>query len=260
MKKKYRMYLILGVFIVTFVMLFMTFSKEITLSEDRKSKEITLSEDRKSDKKEIIKDNEKDEKKEIIFKTSEKSYFDDALFIGDSRTVGLCEYGDLDNADYFSSTGMSIYKLWKEVVSVKNVGRVSLQQLLEVKSYKKIYIMLGINELGYKTETTIEKYRETISALIDSQPDAIIYVCANLHVTKERSLKDELINNRNIDDFNTRLNTLTDNESIYYIDIKEKFDDGSGNLNSDYSNDNVHVLAKYYKDWSNWLCDNTIKP
>ena len=54
--------------------------------------------------------------KEDVFITSDSSYFDDALFIGDSRTVGLCEYGTLKNADYFASTGMSVYKLWNEKI------------------------------------------------------------------------------------------------------------------------------------------------
>lgn len=99
------------------------------------------------------------------FVTSDSSYFDNALFIGDSRTVGLCEYGTLDNADYFASTGMSIYKLWDETLSVENVGRVTLEELLNVKQYGKIYMMLGINELGYKVEKTIEENQMTIQKM-----------------------------------------------------------------------------------------------
>ena len=41
--------------------------------------------------------------------TVDASYFDDALFIGDSRTVGLKEYGTLNNATFFANTGLSIY-------------------------------------------------------------------------------------------------------------------------------------------------------
>ena len=47
-----------------------------------------------------------------------------------------------------------------------------------------------------------------------------IYLCANLHVTKTRSDRDELINNKMIDRFNRKLETLTDNKGIYYIDVK----------------------------------------
>ena len=35
--------------------------------------------------------------------------FDDVLFIGDSRTDGLSEYGHLGNADVFADSGLSAY-------------------------------------------------------------------------------------------------------------------------------------------------------
>ena len=87
---------------------------------------------------------------------------DDALFIGDSRTVGLMEYAGIDGADYFCTVGMSVYNIHKKPVSVPNVGKVTLTELLNSKKYGKIYIMLGINEVGYKFSNTIEKYRELI--------------------------------------------------------------------------------------------------
>jgi hypothetical protein len=46
-------------------------------------------------------------------------YFDDALFIGDSRTVGISEYGGLDNADFFADIGMSVYTVFTKIVSVE---------------------------------------------------------------------------------------------------------------------------------------------
>ena len=197
--------------------------------------------------------------KEDVFITSDSSYFDDALFIGDSRTVGLCEYGTLKNADYFASTGMSVYKLWNEKLSVEDVGKVSLHELLNIKRYGKIYIMLGINELGYKIEKTIAENEEMIRKIKGQQPEATIYLCANLHVTKTRSDRDELINNKMIDRFNRKLETLTDNKGIYYIDVNEEFDDENGNLRAECTGDDVHVYAKYYQDWSEWLCKNTVQ-
>ena len=58
---------------------------------------------------------------------ADKSYFDDALFIGDSRTVGISEYSDLKNATYFANTGMSVYNVLKEKVSIKSIGKVKLE-------------------------------------------------------------------------------------------------------------------------------------
>lgn len=193
------------------------------------------------------------------FKTSDKSYFDDALFIGDSRTVGLSEYGGLNNATFFSNTGMSVYNIHKTTVSIPSIGKVHLNELLQRKKYGKIYIMLGINELGYDLKKTIEKYDSLLKEIQSLQPNAIIYIEANLHVTKSRSDTDKLFNNKNINRFNNATKKLSNNQNVFYIDINEVFDDKSGSLRADYTNDNVHVYAKHYKKWGDWLATKTIK-
>ena len=44
--------------------------------------------------------------------------FSDALFIGDSRTVGLSEYADLGDADVFATIGLSSFKLFETEVDM----------------------------------------------------------------------------------------------------------------------------------------------
>lgn len=188
-----------------------------------------------------------------------KEYFDDALFIGDSRTVGISEYGDLNNAIFFANTGMSVYNVFEKNVSVPQVGKLKLEQLLTYKKFGKIYIMLGINELGYNREKTLKKYKDLLKFIQEKQSNAIIYIEANLHVTAERSNKDKTINNININKINNEISQLADNEKIFFIDVNEKFDDENGNLSSNYTQDNVHIYAKYYKEWSDWLSQNAVK-
>ena len=188
-----------------------------------------------------------------------KEYFEDALFIGDSRTVGISEYGDLNNAIFFANTGMSVYNVFEKNVSVPQVGKLKLEQLLTYKKFGKIYIMLGINELGYNQEKTLKKYKDLLKFIQEKQSNAIIYIEANLHVTAERSNKDKTINNININKINNEISQLADNEKIFFIDVNEKFDDENGNLSSNYTQDNVHIYAKYYKEWSDWLSQNAVK-
>ena len=45
----------------------------------------------------------------VQFVESGREYFDDALFIGDSRTEGIRDYGTLKNAQYFCHRGLSSY-------------------------------------------------------------------------------------------------------------------------------------------------------
>lgn len=200
-----------------------------------------------------------EETKKYEKQTVEKSYFDDALFIGDSRTVGISEFGGLNNATFFANTGMSVYNVFDKTVSVPKVGKVKLEQLVTSKKFGKVYIMLGINELGYNSNNTLKKYKELVEYVQKKQINAIIYIEANLHVAAERSNKDQFVNNTNINKFNNEISKLADNKRIFYIDINEKFDDKNGNLSSTYTQDNVHIYAKHYKEWSDWLSQNAVK-
>ena len=191
------------------------------------------------------------------FKTVDSTYLDDALFIGDSRTVGIMEYGGVEKATFFASTGLSVFKLDNELVSVKNVGRTTFSDLIGRKKYGKIYLMLGINEAGYPFESIKNKYSEVVKMLTDRQPDATIYLCANLHVTKKN--EKELINNALINKINNMISDIATENNLYYIDVNEIFDDRNGNLNQSYSNDNVHILAKYYRDWIAWICTKGVE-
>ena len=182
---------------------------------------------------------------------------EDALFIGDSRTVGLMEYGGIDGADYFCTVGMSVYNIYKKPVSVSNVGKVTLTELLNSKKYGKIYIMLGINEVGYKFSSTLEKYSELIAFIKGKQPEAVIFIQANLHVTKSRSDSDKVVNNTAINDLNTELAKLADGKSNFYLDANILFDDKTGALSSDKSGDSTHLYAKYYSEWGKWIIRQT---
>lgn len=193
-----------------------------------------------------------------VFEKSDISYFDDALFVGDSRTVGLSEYGSFKNSDFFCTTGMSVYKLEDSTVSIDGIGKTTIDNLLDNKEYKKIYIMLGINEIGYDFDNTIEKYGQWLDYIHEKQPDALIFIQGNLHVTKSRSESDNYVNNSMIDRFNNKISEFENGKNRFYIDINEYFDDGEGNLPEDYTSDSTHVYAKYYTEWCDWLCTKTI--
>ncbi len=192
------------------------------------------------------------------FTNVSSSYFNDALFIGDSRTVGIRDYGTLKNATYFCDVGMSSFNIYNKSISVKGVGKVSFEKLLSKKKFGKVYIMLGINELGYNFNNIITKYKSIVNLVKKYQPDAIIYIEGNLHVSKTRNDKDKVINNNRINRLNSKMSLIANNSNIFYIDINELFDDKDGNLISSYTSDGTHVYAKYYKDWCNWLMKHAV--
>lgn len=188
---------------------------------------------------------------------SDSTYFDDALFIGDSRTVGLKEYGTLNNADYFATPGLSVYTVPKTRMAVGD-EELSLEDFLEQKDYGKIYLMLGMNELGYDFAQTVERYRTFVEELLSSEPGVILYLCANMHVTITRSENDTIYNNASINRMNAEIENLAEEKELPYLDINVLFDDEQGNLNAEYASDDSHVLGRYYETWCEWLRSKTV--
>ncbi len=182
---------------------------------------------------------------------------ENTLFIGDSRTVGLMEYAKIEGADFFCTVGMNVFEIYDENVSVPGVGRLKISELLENKKYDRIYIMLGINELGYPFDQIVRKYTELVNFVKEKQPEAIIFMQANLHVTKERSDRDKIFNNTNINKLNEIIKGFSDEDRIYYLDANEAFDDSNGALSADMSSDNAHLYARYYVTWGKWIEEQT---
>jgi len=191
--------------------------------------------------------------------TADISYFDDALFIGDSRTVGLYEYGGLGNAEVFADSGMSIYKVFNEEFALRSGETVTLNEALSTKEFGKIYIMLGINELGYDFEQTVERFSEAVDTILTAQPKAYIFIQANLHITKEKSEKSEYFTNSNIDRYNEAISKLADNEQIFYLDVNPLYDDEQGCLSKEFTADHAHIKGKHYTEWVEFILQNAVR-
>lgn len=164
----------------------------------------------------------------------------------------------MQGADFFANTGMSVYNVKEKTVNVAGIGSVNLDQLLSGKKYGKIYLMLGINELGYNQDNTVQKYKELVDYIRAKAPDSLLFIEGNLHVAAARSDSDNVFNNSNINSFNERISQFIDNKKIFYIDVNEIFDDENGNLRAEYTSDNTHILGKYYVNWTEWILTKAI--
>ncbi len=189
----------------------------------------------------------------------DESYFEDAVFIGDSRTVGLQDYSGL-NATFYATVGLNVYDMWDEDFCNLNGSKVSLEQALSVKQYKKVYFQIGINEMGRGTiDTFMEAYQKSVEKFMELQPDAIIYVQAIMKVTKSKSDNDPIFNNEGITARNERIAELADGQKIFYIDENEVVCDESGGLNPELTFDNLHLYGSQYGIWVDFLKTKGIK-
>lgn len=197
------------------------------------------------------------------FQTVDASYFDDALFIGDSRSEGLALYGSLRNADYYTETGMSVFNINERYTGNPNTSEsMSLAQKLSGRQYGKIYIMLGLNELGTGTaQSWASAYSDLVQQIRALQPAAIIYLQSILPVSAAEDDPAGYINNNNVHERNAALKTLENPAGqIYYLSVSDAVSDQNGYLKEEYTSDGIHLLGNSLSIWESYLEQHAILP
>lgn len=180
-------------------------------------------------------------------------WFADVLFLGDSRTCGLREYARIEGADYFCTVGMTVFDVYEQKASDNGFDRTTLEGLLAEKTYGKILIGLGINELGYPADSLWKSYTGLVDFVREKQPGAVIILQSIMTVSREKAADTSYYHLENIYGFNEKIASLADNEKIFYIDANEAFADEEGYLPGEITGDGCHLYAKYYEEWSEWI-------
>jgi len=194
------------------------------------------------------------------FVTVEADYFDDAAFIGDSRTVGLHDYGGLEKTDFFATVGMNVYDLWTDKFCEVDGEKMTLEEALSAKQYGKVYFQIGINEMGRGTlDSFMEQYAQSVEKIRQLQPKAYIYLQGIMKVTTEKSNADSIFNNEGIQARNERIAQLADGVTVFYIDVNEAVCDETGGLRADLTFDNLHLYGSKYDIWVDFLKTRGIK-
>ena len=196
------------------------------------------------------------------FSQVDLSYMDDALFIGDSRTKGLMTYSQIsEHATFYCQTSLTIFDLFKRSKAfIREDGeKKTLEQALGEHRFGKIYLMLGINEMGTGTpEYFFEEYASAVMKIRQMQPDAIIFVQSIMHVAEQKNASDPIFNNFNIEVRNVELQTLADDRNIFYLNVNEAVCDENGNLFEGWTYDQIHLKAKHYPLWEEYLLQHGI--
>ena len=187
------------------------------------------------------------------------SYFEDALFIGDSRTEGFMMYSSLQNIHAYCSKGLSITKIYEdEIVTLEDGRTVTVMDALREQHYNKIYIMFGVNELGWPFDDLFEEqYAKVVYDIKQLQPDALIYVENIIPISAERSASDEIYNHTNVYRFNAIIEKICRDQNVIYLDVASALADESGALPPGASVDGIHCNGEYCDKWLDYLKKNT---
>ena len=126
-------------------------------------------------------------------------------------------------------------------------------------------------------------WARTAKMIREWQPDAIIYIMANLHVSEIKNNPETEFNNININDKNAASALLANGKDIFYLDCNPLFTDDNGFLNADLTFDangkivvsddlsdvnqvfmnvdrnKILNMSEYTRNYMKYHCDNILK-
>ena len=196
-------------------------------------------------------------------------FYDDAVFIGDSVSLRLYYYcqghsGALGKAQFLTSgslgSGNALDKITTDSVHPVYQGeKMLIEDGVKASGAKKVFIMLGMNELGWVYESVYaDYYAQIIDIIRETHPDAVIYVQSILPVSQWKDGSNEVYTNANVVRLQKALCEMCEEKGVYYLNVAEAVQDENGFLPSDATPDGMHLTAEYCKIWMEYLRIHTV--
>lgn len=190
----------------------------------------------------------------------EDTYFADAAFLGDSRTDGLRLYSGLKDTHYFSAVGATVESVFtKKVWGAEGSKIPLLDAMAQEGDYAKIYVMLGVNELGWsKVETFSGQYAKLVERIREDHPDATIVIQSILPVSARQDAKKTYVNNARIAVYNEAILALAEEMDCEYLNVAECVTGEDGCMKAELTSDGVHLNIKGCKIWLEYLKTHSV--
>ena len=192
----------------------------------------------------------------------DNSYFEDAAFIGDSRTDGFLIYSGIGCGENLTSNGLSIFKLGTKKALTIDGQQYTLLEALALKEYGKVYLSLGVNELGYYDDEGFYKaYCDAIDAIRACQPNAVIYIQGLIPLNEDKIAESggaSYLTNEHLLVYNDLMKKAAEEKQVVFLDLNPEFSGPDGQLPADASKDGVHLRSDYCKAWLEYLKTHTV--
>ena len=201
------------------------------------------------------------------------SYFNDAVFIGDSISLKLYYYvlaqrqtnpNFLGNAEFLTASSLGASNaLWEvsdeSVHPVYQGNKLPVEDAVALTGKKKVYLMLGINDItNYDIDTCIENYQILIDLIKEKSPGCQIYIQS---VTPKIRTAQDGVSNEKIFEYNLRLVQMCMEEGYEYVDVAHVLRDEEGYLPDNYCSDpdsmGMHFTDKACNAWISYLRKHT---
>ena len=186
------------------------------------------------------------------------SFFDSSVFLGDSRTEGLELFSGLKHGDFYWARGMTVFKADSADYRPFEIDgkKYSMVEALALKQYDNVYIMLGVNELGYPAESYESGLGKLLDQILEIQPQAVVYLQTMPPLNDALCRRNKLasyISNENLARFNQAIVRLAAEKEVVLLDTAQAYTGPDGQLPAELANDGCHFSYGGYKLWADYL-------
>lgn len=218
---------------------------------------------------------EKTEKSEDISSPYSGKFFDNAVFVGDSVTLGLRNFVTsernkghecLGKAKFLTEGSMGYSNTLPKIGAVNSIHpkykgkEMYIEDALALIKAEKVFIMLGMNDFCiYSVSEGIGNAEKCINKIKEKNPDMDIYIESVTPALRDRGS----FSNANIDNFNAALKKFCEENGCTYVDVASVMKDSKGALIKSYCSDpegkGVHMTYEGCRAWVDYLNKNYAK-
>ena len=195
------------------------------------------------------------------------SYFEDAVFVGDSLTEGLRIYPNIENAiakiaTFISAKNQTPKSFLEGVIVFPDAYRPTQNGVEAIVSENpaKVYITLGTNALTFMNrEQLIYYYDQFLTSLKEQLPDSIFYVCSITPVTVQEASRRPVFSYDAVYAANNEIAMMASQKGMHYINLHEVLAGEDGYLKPEYAyTDGIHLKPDAYTIWIQYLMSHTV--
>ena len=184
-----------------------------------------------------------------------ESWFDDAVFIGDSITNALRQVteacGGLGEAQFLSASSYGVRNAVAGTLKLWYRGAEYFPwEVLPLTGAGKVFFLLGANDVGREggIDAAMDSWTVLYDRLREECPDLRIYIQSQLPVWHE--IRYVGLNNENLLVYNERLKAFCGENGCVYVDVADFFRDEYGGLAERYTSDYyVHINVEAAQLW-----------
>ena len=172
---------------------------------------------------------------------------------------GILNFAKFEYAADFSHVGLTVADVFTKPYIETASGSVSVYDAMQGGSYGKIYMMTGLNELGWSDlDKFIEYYGDLVDLAKQSHPEAQVYVIGIMPVGAEAAAEQPHLTNDRIQMFNELILGMCKDKQVYFVDGFEALA-SNGSLPDNASPDGVHMEPDYCKMLTDYLLSHTVE-